>query len=76
MAAFALKTKKTTSVPHIQPLPPVGNKEVLEAAAATGKLGVLRSYSTKVITERESPAEGVYDLHCHKATKAPETPGI
>lgn len=38
-------------------------KEALEAAVVTGKLVGLRTYSTKVITERESPAEEVYDLN-------------
>lgn len=46
-------------------------KEALEAAVVTGKLVGLRSYSTKAITERASPAEKVYDLSCPKATKTP-----
>lgn len=40
------------SVPHIWPLPPMGEKQVLKDAVETGEFMVLRSYSAKVVTER------------------------
>ena len=52
-ATFALKTKETARVvTAYSASTKQGGKAALEDAVLTGKLAVLRSYSTKVFTER------------------------
>lgn len=52
MAAVSLKAQKTASVTAYSASFSHRGKEALGDAMVTGKLVVLRSYSTKVITKR------------------------